>query len=255
MRIFIYLSALLLVASCDLQPSIPRTDHTISQSDTLSIKSLLNDSTKTMVAVFPLYFDSTSVLIQPSGLIGRHDLKSNFDSYNLSFAKNNKSKSDNNQDASPDFYVGNINSDALTGRMSNLYFDDLKTNTQRLLTNIALNINEVRYLREIAKKTNKDYLLYFVNDRDTNHDNILDKRDFESLYISKLNGEGFEKLTDENHQFSSGKLMPLFKRYYYTTIENVNEDPNSDAGDKYHYYYIDFSGNSYDVVEYNPLSK
>lgn len=223
------------------------------QQDILKVEDWMNDSTKNMVAVFPLYFDSTNVLIQPSGLIGRADLKGNFDLYDLSFSKN-RTKKGKSSDSSTDLYVGNVNEDVLTGRISNLFFDDLDSGLQRMLTRKAININKVVYLRGIAEKTKKQYLLYSVNDQDTNHDNQLDHHDIESLYISKLNGQDFQKLSDDKHQYQKGKLIPFAKRYYFTTIEDINGDGNFDNGDKYHYYYIDFSGDSYKVIEYNPIS-
>lgn len=250
-KIFYLPFTFLLAYSCTSESNkAPKIDYNdTSQADTLTIESLSADTTKMLIAQFPIYFDSTNVLIQPSGFVNVADIKrSRFDLDKMASSISKRGYSED------DAFSARVADDHISGNITNLYFDDLTSNTQRLLTTQVVKIERVSFLRQIAKKTNKHYLLYSVYDRDTNRDGKLDGRDISSLYISLLDGSGFKKLTDDKHEYSGGVQVNLAKRYYFTTIEDVNKDGFFDKGDKRHYYYIDFSGESYNVIEYNPLN-
>lgn len=248
MRFIVFLTTVLLfISSCIEKREAPKIDYNHTETDSLTIEDAISDTTKTIIATLPLSFDSTNVLIQPSGLVNIKNIKST-DIYNsISSLPDKKSRG-----KEPEFHSNGIYGDELSGKMSNVYFDDLTTNTQVLLTNSLISIHRIVYLREIAKKTGKDYLIYFVYDKDTNRDGELDSNDILSLYISKLDGKDFTKITLGSHELLNTKLISLANRYYFTTIEDINKDGHLNKEDKYHYYYIDFSADSYKIVEYDP---
>lgn len=238
---------LLFTISCTKEQEVPRIDYSETESDILTIEDAISDTTKTIVATLPLNFDSTNVLIQPSGLININEVKSGNILSRLSYPDKKV------RGAESDFYSNGIHGDELSGKISNIYFDDLTSNTQHLLTNKLISIYRVIYLRKIAKSMNKNYLLYFVYDKDTNRDGKLDSDDISSIYISKLEGTEFKKITSDNHELMNSQFVPLANRYYFTTIEDINKDGHFGKEDKFHYYYIDFSTESYKVTEYNPI--
>ncbi len=254
MRILYLLIITLTLLACRRnQQQPPKIDYDASgRPDSLTIQDISADTTKTLIATFPVYFDSTNVLIQPSGLVHIQDIKKgrlsldNLSSY-MKESKTGKYKEE-------DFYISGINNDNLSGQITNLYFDDLQNNRQQLLTSKIVNISNIIYLRDIFKKTGKQYLLYSVYDKDSNRDGKLNSDDILSLYISNLDGSGFNKITKENQEYSGGKLILLAQRFYFTTIEDISKDGKFGKEDMYYYHYIDFSTDSYKVVEYNPLN-
>jgi len=192
------------------------------------------------VAASPVFFENTNVLIQPCGLINNNGTET---MDNPDFQLSGKR---NQQDA--EFFVEGIIENTLSGRMSNLYFDDMSTNKKRMLTDKNVYIYNVTYLRGIAEKTNKHYLMYSVYDKDTNNDGRIDEKDIVSMYVSRLDGSNFRKLTPDDHEFLGGKIILPAKRCYYTTLEHTNT-----TKEKFNYYYIDFSSDPYKVVQYVPV--
>ncbi len=242
--LFTILGIVLIFVSCGKrQPKIDYNKE--SSTDSLTMDSIVADTSKILVAELPVYFDSTEYLIHPIGLISLNDwgnkrmIKSG--SYSGSDYSNNE------------FSVESYREDNFSGNITNIVFENLKDRSQRLLTNKVLNISYVQYLRNLSKKINRHFILYSVIDKDYNHDGKLDYRDISSLYISKLDGTNFEKITKNFHDYIDGKLIIQDLKYYYRTIEDINRDGLFDAKDRYHYYYIDFSNDPYKIVEYNPL--
>lgn len=216
-----------------------------NKADSITIESILADTSKTLVAELPVYFDSTDYLIHPIGLISRDDWGNkkliNRDSYYSSDYSNQE------------FYVDNYSQDYFSGNITNIVFENLKDRKQSLLTDKVINISYVQYLRDLSKKINRHYILYSAVDKDYNHDGKLDYQDVNSLYISRLDGTNFEKITKNFHNYNDGKLIIQDLKYYYRTTEDINRDGLFDKKDKYHYYFIDFSGDPYKIVEYNPI--
>ncbi len=97
------------------------------------------------------------------------------------------------------------------------------------------------------------YLLYSISDRDSNGDERLDHADLEALYISKIDGSDFKKLSKELHEFYDWRLIIGENRIYFRTLEDKNKDGQLTNQDKFHYYYITFSADKYAVTEYNPI--
>ncbi|MFR9165869.1 MAG: hypothetical protein ACLVKO_06520 [Dysgonomonas sp.] len=247
------LIALFCVAtSCTYFENPKRIDHNI-QTDTLSINKILEDTSKMMIAELPVYFDSTQVLIMPVGLIDLNSINKGSGRYKekLSSSKNRK-YDDENIYSVVARVTGN---DYINGNITNLIFEDLSKSDSKpnVLTNKVINISSVEYLRSLAKKTNRHYLFYYVYDRDSNGDGELNSNDVLSIYISNLDGTEFNKITKDKEDFDSGKWIPFASRYYFRTIEDTNKDGVFDKNDKYHYYYIDFAKEPYQITHLNPI--
>lgn len=249
MRVFFILSfTLLFTLSCHNRANMMSLNVDYSEKNRFNLpvtEYTPKATTHTMIVAPPVLFDGTQVLIQPCGLINEND-EENMKEYEFSGSK--KEISDE-----AGFYVEGILENTLSGRMSNLYFDDMSTNKKRLLTDNNIYIYTATYLRGIAEKTDKHYLMYSIYDTDSNKDGKIDSNDIVSMYISKLGGSDFKKITAENHEFLGGKLILPAKRCYYSTLKyKENEIEFSGKKGEYYYYYIDFSSDPYKVIEYNP---
>lgn len=237
----------LLFMSCNDKGPQPKVNYE-QDADTTAV--ILQDTTKTQIADLPVSFDSTEVLMQISGLVNIEDLKKDgISRYSLSSMKKDSRYSDD------EFYTTSPTNDILRGWFTNIYFDDIIINKQQLLTKETLFVQSIHYLRKVAKKNGQHYLLYSVYDKDSNRDGKITTEDLKSLYISKLNGDGFRRITESNHEYIRGSFNSTAYRYYFITLEDVNRDGFFNKGDKYHYYYIDLLNNDYQVIEYNPINR
>lgn len=242
-----------LLASCSDDQKQPKANYdknsTTYPSDSASIFS---DTTKTQIANLPISFDSTDVLLHISGFINTEELNKSFKNRISTSMGKSSDKYDETH-----FYTNeyqNSNSDYIGGWFSNIYFDDLSSNKQHLLTQQALFISDAYYLRKLGENKKKHYIIYSVYDKDSNKDNIINKKDVLSKYISKLDGNDFKKITPEGHDFIKGVFEEKSNRYYFITIEDTNKDGFFDKEDKYNYFYIDFSDETYFINTYNPLN-
>ncbi len=217
-------------------------------TDSLTLENIKNDTTKTIVARLPVFFDSTGYIIHPIEVIiidktsGKRKFFDEFSSYSQSNARWND-------------YGDERYGDIIYGNFINLNFENLTTGEQRLLTHNAVKVTVIQYLRSLAVKLPKyKYLIYRVYDYDSNHDGKLNNGDITSLYISKLDGQRFTKLTKPSEELKSGELILQNLKYYFSTIEDTNKDGYFNSGDHYHYYYLDFSKNPFSPQEYFPLA-
>lgn len=226
----------MLFTACDQQPKINYKNTTDSTS---VIDNRIKDITKVFVAELPVKFDSTDVLIFPIKLV---DLES----------RGRYSKYESSSSSDSDIASCYFNNDNLTGNLINLVFRD-KNGNERKLTDRKILIKRAKFLREIFNKTKTGYLLYAIADRDTNGDKILDNSDLETLYISKIDGTGFKKISKELHEFYDYSLINSETRVYFRTLEDQNKDGLLNNKDKFHYYTIDFMPDTYKINEYNPL--
>jgi hypothetical protein len=206
--------------------------------------SIIADTNKTLIVELPIYFDSTEFIIHPIGFTNNNDRSS----------KLLVSRYSGGGHSDVELYVGSHREDSYTGNITNLIFESLETRSQLLLTNQALNINSINYLRDIAKVTKRHYILYCVIDQDINHDGYLDHNDNKSLFISKVDGTNFIKITKANEEYFDGELLVRDLKYYFRTTEEKNINESKDKTNIYHYYFIDFSKDPYKIIEYNPLS-
>ena len=206
---------------------------------TAVVDDRIKDTTKILVSELPVKFDSTEVLLFAIGLV---DLQE----------RGGYSKISSGSYSNSDIASSYFNNDNLTGNFINIVFQE-NNGVEKKLTDKKLMIRSVNFLREIFKNTKAGYLLYSIYDRDSNGDKELDHSDLEALYISKIDGSDFKKITKELHEFYDWSLIKGENRVYFRTLEDKNRDGDLNNEDKFHYYIIDFLADKYSVTEYNPV--
>ena len=236
MRLIIIFETASLLISCGQTPKI---DYNEKIDTTSVIDDRIRDTTKILVSELPVKFDSTEMLLFAVELV---DLQE----------RGGYSKIGSGSYGNSDIASSYFNSDNLIGDFINIVFQD-KNGIERKLTNKKIQIRSVSFLRDTYRRTKVGYLLYSISDRDSNGDKELSHSDLEALYISKLDGSDFKKLTKELHEFYDWRLIKDKDRIYFRTLEDQNKDGELNNQDKFHYYFIDFSGEKYSVTEYNPL--
>ncbi len=223
---------------CSCGQEKPRINHDVADTTSV-VDDRIKDTTKILVSELPVKFDSTDVLLFAIGLV---DLKK----------RGGYSKIVSGSYGSSEIASAYFNRDNLVGNFINIVFQD-KSGNETKLTDKKLMIRSVHFLRDIFKRTKTGYVLYSISDRDSNGDKKLNHSDLEALYISKIDGSGFKKLTKELHEFYDWSLIKGENRIYFRTLEDQNKDGELNNKDKFHYYFIEFSGDKYSLTEYNPV--
>ena len=232
-RILIVFGIAILACSCGQE----RLKINHGAVDTTSVvDDRIKDTTRVLASELPVRFDSTDVLLFTIRFI---DLEER-ERYNPGYYSSSGTVS---------VYS---NGDNLVGNFINIIFQDNSGN-ERKLTDKKILIRKLDFLRDIFRKTKTGYLLYSVTDRDSNGDNELTHSDLEALYISKIDGSAFTKLTKELHDLYDWGLVKGQNKIYFRTLEDQNKDGILNNKDKFHYYFIDLSGDKHSVTEYNPV--
>ncbi|AHM59296.1 hypothetical protein D770_05145 [Flammeovirgaceae bacterium 311] len=235
-RLLIGLLPAFLMASCGQDK--PQIDYSRAIDTTSVADNRITDSTKVLVAELPIKFDSTDVLLFAIGLV---DLQE----------RGGYSKLGSGSYSDVDIASSYFNRDHLTGNFINIVFQDTQ-GKERKLTDKKIRIRNVNFLRDVFKRTKAGYLLYTISDRDSDRDGVLSHSDLEALYISRIDGSGFKKVTKELHEFYDWSLIKGEDKVYFRTLVDSNRDGELTNKDKFHYYLIEFSGDSYSLTEYNP---
>lgn len=200
------------------------------------------DSMLVSAAGLPVNIDSTDYLIHPIGqyrvLYGR--------SSKFGFESGSKRGYTN-------FTIANSNKNGITGDIHNLKFQHIDSEELTVLTDEVLEIKSVSFLRDIYETTKKQFLLYRVVDRDTNKDGKLNLLDVESLYLSSIDGSGFQKITSDFHEVLDWNIIKRKRRLYFRSMEDSNRNGEFDIEDRVHYKFIDFSGQQPQIKSYQPL--
>lgn len=236
----------LILVSCSKNEQTDTIIYTEEVETELTLDSIMSDTTKILVAGLPIQFNHIDILMHPIGFCSLYD----YDYYEKKVSSRGGK------------YIGDRisiaqwnDSNTFSGNLTNLIFEEPNTEKpQRKLTDKVLNITTIKYLRTFAKKISRHYILYNLQDKDTNRDGVLDNKDIETLYLSNLDGTDFRKITPENQNLNAIQLEPWYNRLYFITIEDSNKDGKFDRRDKYHYFYVNFTNPDYKIIEYNPLS-
>lgn len=191
-----------------------------------------------LVADLPIQMDGTSVLIHPIGEFSVRD--------SISRVKYSGSERES-------FVVSNYGGYEITGYLSNLKFQEVGSDSLKVLTDKPMMIERVTYLKTLADKTKKQLLVYVLEDMDSNKDGKLDGNDIKDLYISTINGSNFTKLSAEFHELIDWSLVESQNRLYFRTIEDTNKNGAFDKDDKVHYHFVDLLAKELKVEEYQPL--
>lgn len=229
---------ILLLASCgkENKPKIVHTENTETE-----IPEIKKDTTFIEISDLPIEIDSTDYLIHPIGDFRIEDKRGKI-IYKSSGYRSNKS-----------FSISNYGGYRISGNLSNVKFQHKDSETLSALTQKIIKINSITFLRKLFDNTKKQVLVYEVTDKDTNRDGKIDFSDINTLYISKINGIDFKKLTDTNRELIDWKFIESKNRLYFRTIEDTNKDGEFDKSDIVHYKYVDLNSENLKVTEYKPI--
>lgn len=199
------------------------------------------DTTLIEVADLPIQMGGTHYLIHPIG-----DLSI--------YGSGNKSSYGSSNSDRVSFTISNSSEYEITGFLQNLKFQEIGSNTIHPLTDKAVLIQTVTYLKSVADKTKQQVLVYTMADLDTNQDNKLDTNDIKTLYISDISGNRLIKITPELQELIDWELIESNNQLYFRSIEDTNKNGKFDKNDVVHYNYIDFNNKKWEVNSYNPIN-
>lgn len=233
---YIFLLGFLLFISCKEEEKVkPKVNYDTKAKD---VKAKPSEVNTLLVADLPIQMDGTSVLIHPIGEFSVRD--------SISRVKYSESERES-------FVVSNYGGYEITGYLSNLKFQEVGSDSLKVLTDKPIMIERISYLKTIADKTKKQLLVYVLEDMDSNKDGKLDSSDIKNLYISTINGSNFTKLSAEFHELIDWSLIESQNRLYFRTIEDTNKNGAFDKDDKVHYHFVDLLTKELKVEEYQPL--
>jgi len=231
---YIILSLAVFLVSCKEERETPKVIYDTTskqQSETVVAES------KILVADLPVQMEGTSFLLYPIG------------EYSVSDRSSNKYSSSERSS----FTVSNSSENEITGYLSNFKFQKIGSDSLKVLTDKPVLIERVTYLKSIADKTKKQFLVYVLEDMDSNKDGKLDSNDIRDLYISDISGENFTKLSKDFQELIDWNVIDSQNKLYFRTIEDINKNGAFDKDDKVHYQYVDLLDKELKVVEYNPI--
>lgn len=233
---YILLLGFLLFVSCKEEEKVkPKVNY---DTKAKAVKAKPSEVNTLLVADLPVQMDGTSVLIHPIGEFSVRD----------SISRVKYSGSDRES-----FVISNYGGYEITGYLSNLKFQEVGSDSLKVLTDKPMMIERISYLKTIADKTKKQLLVYVLEDMDSNKDGKLDSSDIKNLYISTINGSNFTKLSAEFQELIDWSLIESQNRLYFRTIEDTNKNGAFDKDDKVHYHFVDLLTKELKVEEYQPL--
>ncbi|WP_298137212.1 hypothetical protein [Flavobacterium sp.] len=232
---YIFLSLVIVFVSCKEEAEKPKVIYEDASKDRSEVKTVAE---KILVADLPVQMEGTSVLLYPIGEFSVSDGSS-------------KTKYSSSERAS--FTVSNASENEITGYLSNFKFQQIGSDSLKVLTDKPVLIERVTYLKSIADKTKKQFLVYVLEDMDSNKDGKHDENDIKNLYISNIDGTNFKKLSVDLQEFIDWNVIEAQNRLYFRTIEDINKNGAFDKADKVHYQFVDLLDKELKVVEYNPI--
>jgi len=235
---YIFFSLVVLLVACKQEKETPKVTYGTTTKEKPEPKV---DRSQIKVADLPIHFAGTTILIHPIGdlNIGGRD---NAVAYESSRGESQQS-----------FTVSNNNDYEITGYLQNIKFQEIGKDTITALTDKPILIETATYLKTIADKTKKHFMVYSLADSDTNKDGKVDSSDIKSLYMSDINGANFVKLSQELQELIDWKIIEAQNRLYFRTIEDINKNGAFDKDDKVHYQYLDLLSKDFKVTEYKPV--
>jgi len=225
------------LVACQKQEETPKVIYENTEEVTeVSYQKI--DSTEIKIADLPVKFTGTNYLLHPVG-----DVRV----YNTGSSKYGSSKT--NQVS---YTISNYSSPEITGFISNVMFQHKDSLSLKPLTNNRMEILSITYLDELALKTQKQFLVYTLVDVDTNRDGRYDSNDIKTLYLSRIDGTSFTKLTPDFHELLEWKIID--HKLYFRTIEDINKNGEFDSKDAVHYSYVNLLKDEWEMETYNPLN-
>lgn len=229
------LALIILLVGCKEETEKPKVIYENTSKERSEPKI---DTSKILVADLPIQMEGTSVLLFP---IGEFSVANG--SSRVKYAGSERES----------FVVSNSSEYEITGYLSNFKFQQIGSDSLTVLTDKPVLIERVTYLKTLADKTKKQFLVYVLEDMDSNKDGKLDSNDIKDLYISDINGSNFKKLSTDFQELIDWNIIDSQNRLYFRTIEDINKNGAFDKSDKVHYHYVDLLDKELKVVEYNPI--
>ncbi|PVX51092.1 hypothetical protein C7377_1425 [Balneicella halophila] len=239
MKKIVFLGLFIIIIFSCMREEKPKVIY--PDNENIASAELEKDTSLIELADIPIHFDSTKYLIHPIGeykMYGSSKRKSSFGA--ASYGSRNLSSS-------------NYSKYEITGNLLNLRFQHLDSDKLSILTTANIRIKSITFLRGLFKNTKKQFLIYRVLDKDTNQDNVIDNSDVESLYLSHIDGYGFEKLSPNYQELIDWRELEINNRVYFRSVEDTNKNGEFDRDDNIHYHYVEFTDEKPQVVEYNPI--
>ena len=226
--------------SCKNEPEPPK----VTYEDNLKIKTkkTSEDTTKIDVADLPIQFEGTNVLIFPVGKIQINSGQSSMQKIDV-----------NEVNDAVSFKISNNNDNEITGFLNNVKFQSINKDTVTKLTDKKVIIQSITYLKDFATKTKKQFLVYVMEDSDTNKDGTIDLNDINTLYISDIFGNNFKKISSDFQELIDWQLVMSQNRLYFRTIEDTNKNGKFDKGDKINYQFLNLLSSDFSIEDYNPI--
>ena len=235
---YIVLFVLTLLASCKKEEAEkPKVTYDASKVVERTPKV---DSTQVKIADLPIQMQGTNYLIHPVGDLSVYGKR----------AKNRYGTSSVN-DLS--FTISNTSEFEITGYLENLKFQKVDSDSIRALTDQRVLIQTATYLKSVSDNINKQIMVYTICDADTNKDGKLDSSDIKALYLSKISGDDFTKISPEFQELIDWELIESKNRLYFRTAEDTNKNGEFDSKDVVHYNYIDLASKELKVQTYKPI--
>jgi hypothetical protein len=229
---------ILLFAKCNDTNKTPKVSYDSNNKN--KVAKVKIDSSKIQIADLPIQIKETKYLLHPIGDFVYEGGSWKYDSSSTS--KENLS-----------FSISNSNEYEITGYIQNLKFQHTDSTSIRSLTNNPVLIETITYLNKVAEKTNQQLLVYTMADNDTNGDGKVNSNDIKSLYISKVSGLNFRKLTSEFQELIDWNVIESNNKLYFRTIEDTNKNGQFDDQDKLHYQFVDLNSKDKIAQEYKPI--
>lgn len=220
--------------------SCGRDRQTIVQTETP--KEIKKDSTFIEIADLPIEIDSVDYLIHPIG------------DYNITDESGKLILKSSRYDRSNSFSISHFNGYSISGNISNVLFQKKGSDKMIPLTEKYIKIDRISFLNDIYMSTKRQYLIYKIKDIDTNNDGELNYEDLQTLYISRIDGSYFMKITKDYHKLIDWKILKSVNRLYFKTIEDKNGDGQFSKKDLLHYFYLDFDTDDLYIKEYYPVN-
>ncbi|MEO1211940.1 MAG: hypothetical protein AAFY45_00360 [Bacteroidota bacterium] len=227
-----------------LSGCVKEESQRIVYSDNAStIEEVVNrDETSKQIADFPFQFYPGGKLVHILGSVGHFGRYKNIDLFS-------------SETSEPSFEVSHRYGGEIGGNIEGILFQALDSDYLKPLSTEDIRILNIHFMQDLYQKNGKDYILYKIVDKDSNQDQLLDKKDVVSLYISRGDGSDFIKLSNDQEEIISWKFLPELERIYFKTLADSNKDGKFDIKDQLGYHYVDLSGEEPILHSYDPFSE
>ncbi len=230
--------SILTLISCKEEKETPKVIY--EDAPKTQSKPVVVDSAQIEVADLPIHMDGTKILIHPIA-----DLSI--------YGRVSKGKYESSSVDNISFRISNYDQYEITGFLRNLKFQEMGTDSLKVLTDKQVLIQTATYLKSVSDRTKKQFMVYTLADMDTNKDGKVNANDIKTLYISEINGANFTKLSADFQELIDWHLIEASNKLYFRTIEDTNKNGAFDENDVLHYHYIDLSDKELKVLDYKPI--